>query len=139
MIRAPFGNKNSWDEKQSLYIESINNAKETFKKPSKNPKVAKKVTAVKSSESVSAVVVSKPTEINNEIESLKNSVAKLNKTKEVKVAKAPKAPKAPKAVVVKPTKTKAVKVNNTAKKSPVVKIKAPAKVVAKVESKEPQA
>ena len=37
------------------------------------------------------------------------------------------------------TKTKAVKVNNTAKKSPVVKIKAPAKVVAKVESKEPQA
>ena len=37
MIRAPFGNKKYWDEKQSLYIESINNAKETFKKPSKNP------------------------------------------------------------------------------------------------------
>ena len=105
-------------------------------KPSKTPKLAKNVTAVKSSETVSAVVVSKPTEINKEIESLKNSVAKLNKTKEVKVAKAPKAPKA---VVVKPTKTKAVKVNNSAKKSPVVKVKAPAKVVAKVESKEPQA
>lgn len=102
-------------------------------KPSKSPKVAKKITAVKSSESVSAVVVSKPTEIIKEIESLKNSVAKLNKTKEVKVAKAPKA------IVVKPTKTKTVKVNKSVKKSPVVKVKAPAKVVAKVESIKPQA
>jgi hypothetical protein len=99
-------------------------------------KIAKKVTAVKSSEIVSDVVESKPTSINNEIKALKLSVAKLNKPK---VVKAVKVAKAAKAVVVKPTKSSAVKVNNSAKKSPVVKIKAPAKVVAKVESTEPKA
>ncbi len=99
-------------------------------KSSKTPKIAKKVIAVKSPKTVSDIVESKPTLINNEIKALKLSVAKLNKPKAVKVAKVAKA------VVVKST---AVKVNNSAKKSPVVKVKAPAKVVAKVESKEPQA
>jgi hypothetical protein len=93
-------------------------------------KVAKKVTAAKISDVVSDLVESKPTSINNEIKALKLSVAKLNKPKAIKVAKA---------VVVKQTKTKAVKVNNSAKKSPVVKVKAPAKAIAKVDVKEPQA
>ncbi len=97
---------------------------------SKTPKIAKKVIAVKSPKTVSDIVESKPTLINNEIKALKLSVAKLNKPKEVKVAKVAKA------VVVKST---AVKVNNSAKKSPVVKVKSPVKVVAKVETKEPQA
>jgi len=99
-------------------------------KSSKTPKIAKKVITVKSPKTVSDIVESKPTSINNEIKALKLSVAKLNKPKAVKVAKVAKA------VVVKST---AVKVNNLVKKSPVVKVKAPAKVVAKVEAKEPQA
>ena len=99
----------------------------------KTPKAAKKVIAAKTSD---VVVESKPTSINNEIKALKLSVAKLNNPKEVKVAKVAKVAKA---VVVKPAKSKAVKVNSSVKKSPVVKVKAPAKVVAKVESTEPQA
>jgi hypothetical protein len=102
-------------------------------KRTNTPKSTKKVISVKSSETISDVVDSKPTSINNEIEALKLSVAKLNKPQAVKVKKVAKA------VVVKPTKTNAVKVNNSAKKSPVVKVKAPTNVVAKVEAKEPQA
>jgi hypothetical protein len=99
----------------------------------KTPKAAKQVIAAKTSDVVADVVESKPTSINNEIKALKLSVAKLNKPKEVKVAKGAKV------VVKKPAKSKAVKVNSSVKKSPVVKVKSPAKVVAKVESTEPQA
>jgi hypothetical protein len=106
----------------------VKNEKSASKKPklSKLPKTAKKVGSVKSSE----VVESKPAAINNEIKALKLTVAKLTKPKAVKVTKA---------VVVKQAKAKAVKVNNSAKKSPVVKVKAPAKVVSKDASIEPQA
>ena len=44
-----------------------------------------------------------------------------------------------KTAVVKASKPKAVKVNNSAKKSPVVKVKAPTKVVSKDASLETQA
>ena len=98
------------------------------------PKASKKVTAAKISNVVADVVVeSKPNSINNEIKALKLSVAKLTKPKAVKVAKVAKA------VVVKTAKPTSVKVNNSTKKSPVVKVKAPAKVIAKIDVKEPQA
>lgn len=114
----------------TLVKTNIKKSVSTKSKSSKTPKIAKKVIAVKSPKTVSDIVASKPSEINKEIESLKNSVAKLNKPKAVKVTKVAKA------VVVKST---AVKLNNSSKKSPVVKVKAPSKVVAKIEAKEPQA
>ena len=110
----------------------VKNEKSASKKPklSKAPKAVKKVSSVKSPEVVSEVVESKPAAINNEIKALKLTVAKLTKPKAVKVTKA---------VVVKQAKAKAVKVNNSTKKSPVVKVKAAAKVVSKDASIEPQA
>jgi len=99
-------------------------------KRASSPKAAKKVIAAKTPDTVAAVVESKPTSINNEINALKLSVAKLTKPKAVKVAKA---------VVEKQTKPKAVKVTNFAKKSPVVKVKTPAKAIITEEVKEPQA
>ena len=99
-------------------------------KRANTPKTSKKVTAAKSLATVSDTVVSKPIEIENKIKELKSSVAKLVKPKAVKVAKA---------LVVKSTKPKAVKVNNSSTKSPVVKVKSPAKVDSTEASKEQQA